>query len=152
MRNKKVYVLALAMLAWMFLCLPQAAGQSACSKLDETQVDEAMKQKAYELGSNLFLSYEKGEFQLMGDEATEEMQGIFTIEKQKQDHKAIKQAYGAFESMYYAETWVNQSAGLIIFRFRANFSGITSKPEVRVVFDNDGKLAGLWLMPWKDQL
>jgi hypothetical protein len=152
MWNKKLYIKALMGIACLFLLIPAAAGQTACSKLDESQVDAEMKEKACELGSNLFLSYEKEEFKLMGDEATEEMQGIFTIEKQKKDHKAIKQAYGAFESMYYIETWINESAGLIIFRFRANFSGITNKPEVRVVFDNDGKLSGFWLMPWKDEI
>jgi len=111
-----------------------------------------MKAKASDLGTNILLSYEKGKYKLLGEEATEEMRLGLTIEKQKEAHEAIKNVYDAFKSMDYVETWINKDKSLHIFRFKGNFTAGDSKPEIRVVLDNNGKLAGLWLKPGNNEL
>jgi hypothetical protein len=152
MAHKRLSVKALIIITCILLPAAEAAGESSLFKMKESEVDAAMKEKAYELGLNIFLTYEKEEFKLMGDEATEDMRKIFTIDKQRQDHETIKQLFGEFESMDYAETWINLDGGYIIFRFIGHFSGSTEKLEIRVVLDEKERLAGLWLLPWKDKL
>jgi hypothetical protein len=145
-------VLATGCVICLVFLMTAAGCQPEYAKLDETKVDSAMKTKALDLGTKILLSYEKGKYQLLGEEATEEMRLGLTIEKQKEAHAAIKNVYGAFKSMDYVETWTNSDKSLFIFRFKGNFTAGDNKPEIRVVLDNNGKLAGLWLKPWNDEL
>ena len=39
---------------------------------------------------------------------------------------------------------------LLIHRFKGRYGTASSVPEVRVVLDRDGRLAGLWIKPWQD--
>lgn len=61
--------------------------------------------------------------------------------------------YGDFLSVDYAETWVPTDSSLLAnYRFRGRFSKSAARPEIRVVIDGEGKLAGLWLKPWNARI
>jgi hypothetical protein len=39
-----------------------------------------------------------------------------------------------------------------VYRFRGTYSRTTAQPEIRVVYDPAGKVSGLWIKPWKDEI
>jgi hypothetical protein len=39
-----------------------------------------------------------------------------------------------------------------VYRFKGTYSRTSEQPEIRVVFDSQGKISGLWLKPWRDEI
>jgi hypothetical protein len=140
-----VIVLALSILTFIG-CSPQF------SKLPESQVDRDARANAESLATSILASYEAENYRPLGDEATDAMRLALTVEKQKEAHASVKNVYGAFKSLEYAQTWVNPDKTIYVYRFRGNFEAADKAPEVRVVFDKAGKLAGFWIRPWNDSL
>jgi len=86
----------------------------------------------------------------LGDEATAAMRSGLTPEKQKEAYETIKGMFGDFQSMEYVETCIPTDGSLlVIYRFKGHFSKSKARPEIRVVMDGEGKLAGFWIKPWR---
>ncbi len=90
---------------------------------------------------------------LRPEEATEEFRNGFTAEVQRRSHQTIRQLFGAFEGLDYVETRSTEDQPhLLIHRFKGRYGAASRSLEVRVVLDRDGKLAGLWIKPWQEQM
>ena len=77
----------------------------------------------------------------------------FTAEVQRQNHQTIRLLFGAFEGLDYIETrYMDSQPHLLIHRFKGRYGAASRPPEVRVVLDRDGRLAGLWIKPWQDEM
>ena len=125
---------------------------SKFEKLPESAVDTEMKQTAASIGKNILVSQKEGRFEPLGEEATEAMRAAFTPEEQRKGYLQLKSLFGEFESMEYVETYVpKQGSKLFICRFRGKFSK-NKNVEVRVVMNEEGKLDGFWLKPWKKKI
>lgn len=109
---------------------------------------------AGELAARILQDHELGRFEVLSpEEATEEFRGAFTAEVQRQNHQAVLQQFGSFQGLDYVETRsMENPPHLLIHRFRGTYSAASQAPEVRVVLDRNGKLAGLWIKPWQDRL
>ena len=109
---------------------------------------------AAQLATRILQGHEKGRFEALSpEEATEGFRVGFTAEVQRQNHQAIRQLFGAFESLDYVETlYMDSQPHLLIHRFRGRYMNASRPPEVRVVLDRDGRLAGLWIKPWQDEM
>ncbi len=119
-------------------------------KLPESEVDTEMKLVAERIATNILVSQRDGRFEPLGDEATLAMRSALTPEKQKEAYETIKGMFGDFQSMKYVETWVPTDGSLlVIYRFKGRFSESKARPEIRVVMDGEGKLAGFWIKPWR---
>ena len=107
---------------------------------------------AAQLATQILQAHEQGRFEALGpEEATESVRKVFTAEFQRYLHQKSQQIFGTFEGLDFVETRsIESQPHLLIYRFRGRYS--TASPEVRVVLDQDGKLAGLWVKPWQDQM
>ena len=107
--------------------------------------------QAAQLTTQILQAHEQGRFEALGPEATEGFRKAFTAEAQRHSYQQIRQLFGTFESLDFVETRsIEDQPHLLIYRFRGRYS--TASPEVRVVLDQDGKLTGLWIKPYQDQM
>ena len=107
---------------------------------------------AEQLATQILQAHEQGRFEALGpEEATESVRKGFTAEIQRHLHQKNRQLFGTFEGLDFVETRFTESQPhLLAYRFKGRYS--TVSPEVRVVLDQDGKLAGLWIKPWQEQM
>ncbi len=114
-------------------------------------VQSEQHQLAAQLATQILQAHEQGRFEALGPEATEGFSKAFTAEIQRHSYQQIRQFFGTFEGLDFVETRsIESQPHLLVHRFRGQYS--TASPEVRVVLDQDGKLAGLWIKPWQDQM
>ncbi len=131
-----------------FLC--SCSFQNNFKKVPDEKVDKALLQKAELTGIKILENFREKKYEpLSGAEATNEVQKGFTTEKQKEAHATIKKAFGEYVSMEYVEAY--SDGELFLFRFRGVYSDNT-RPEVRVVINKEGKLAGFFVLAWKNTL
>ncbi len=119
-----------------------------------TSVESEQHLLAAQLATRILQSHEQGRFETLGpEEATESFRNGFTAEVQRRSHQAIRQRYGAFEGLDYVETRsLEAQPHLLVHRFRGRYGAASRAPEVRVVLDREGRLAGLWIKPWQEQM
>ncbi len=122
-------------------------------KLSESEVDEHKVQIAHDFALNYLTQLKEGGFYEFRDEVIEVLKTQLTEENQKAGYRQLKDQFGDFEGLEYAETWVQGNNDSIqIFRFKSDFDKSNKKLEVRVVLDASEKIAGLWIKPWSDML
>lgn len=149
MRKREITIICVVGL--MFLTVLLVAGcTSQFQKLPESKVDAGMKSVAKRIATNILEAQRDGRFEPLGGEATAAMRSALTPEKQKETCESIKGMFGDFQSIEYVETHVpTDGSQLVIYRFRGHFSKSRARPEIRVVMDDKGKLAGFWIKPWR---
>jgi hypothetical protein len=110
--------------------------------------------QATSLAEKLLLGQKTGNIYLLSEEeAIPEMSKGLTEGVQKSSYENIQSMFGDYESMQFAEAWEMEADQLYtVYRFRGTFDGTVEKPEIRVVLDKEGKLAGFWIRPWEDDL
>ncbi|MYK39963.1 MAG: hypothetical protein F4049_07065 [Gemmatimonadetes bacterium] len=115
-------------------------------------VQSEQHQLAAQLATQILQAHEQGRFEALGpEEAIESFRKAFTAEIQRHSYQQLRQLFGTFEGLDFVETHsIENQPHLLIHRFRGRYS--TASPEVRVVLDQDGKLTGLWIKPWQDQM
>ncbi len=156
MRNDRKSILCnwkwvICVVGLMFLTALIVTGcGSRFRKLPESEVDAEMKLAAERIATDILESQRDGRFEPLGDEATLAMCSALTPEKQKEAYETIKGMFGDFQSMEYVETWVPTDGSLlVIYRFKGHFSKSKARPEIRIVMDGGGRLAGFWIKPWR---
>ena len=117
-------------------------------------VQSDQRHLAEQLATRILQGHEQGRFEaLKPEEAIEDFRTGFTAEVQRHNHQTIRQLFGAFEGLEYVETRsMDSQPHLLIHRFKGRYGTASSVPEVRVVLDRDGRLAGLWIKPWQEQM
>ena len=114
-------------------------------------VQSEQHHQAAQLTTQILQAHEQGRFEALGPEATESFRKAFTAEIQRHSYQQLRQLFGTFEGLDFVETHsIENQPHLLIHRFRGRYS--TASPEVRVVLDQDGKLVGLWIKPWQEQM
>ncbi|MCY4604764.1 MAG: hypothetical protein OXE49_11080 [Gemmatimonadetes bacterium] len=114
-------------------------------------VQSEQHQLAAQLATQILQAHEQGRFEALGPEATEGFRKAFTAEIQRHSYQQLRQLFGTFEGLDFVETRsIESQPHLLIHRFKGRYS--TASPEVRVVLDQDGKLTGLWIKPYQDQM
>ena len=125
---------------------------AASQTLASAPVQSEQRHLAAQLATQILQAHEQGRFEALGPEkATESVRKAFTAEFQRHLHQKSRQLFGTFEGLDFVETRFMESLPhLLAHRFKGRYS--TTSPEVRVVLDQDGKLDGLWIKPWQDQM
>ena len=145
---------------WLLIAVFVASGNIAAassflfSKVPQSEVNAEYVQQASQIMGSLYAKWQNGEFEPVGDEFTPEMQKGLTPELQTQTFEQISTTFGDFRGMAFVEALTARF--LIprgnVYRFKATYSRTSEQPEIRVVFDSNGKISGLWLKPWRDEL
>ncbi|MGO9118377.1 MAG: hypothetical protein ACLQPD_12325 [Desulfomonilaceae bacterium] len=124
------------------------------SKIPQSEVNSGYVEKSAQLMGSLYDKWQNGTFEPVGDEFTLEMQKGLSPELQKQSFEQIRSAFGEYQGMTFVEALTARF--LIprgtVYRFKGSYSRTPAQPEIRVVFDPAGKISGLWLKPWKDEI
>ncbi len=115
-------------------------------------VQSEQRHLAAQLATQILQAHEQGRFEALGpEEATDKFRRAFTPEVQRHSHQSIRQLFGTFEGLDFVETRSLESQPhLLVHRFKGRYGA--AFPEVRVVLDRDGKLAGLWIKPYQEQM
>ena len=127
-------------------------GTAAPQTVASAPVQSEQHHQAAQLATQILQAHEQGRFEALGtEEATDKFRRAFTPEVQRHSHQSIRQLFGTFEGLDFVETRsIESQPHLLIHRFRGRYS--TASPEVRVVLDQDGKLTGLWIKPYQEQM
>lgn len=124
------------------------------SKIPQSEVNAGYVEQARQMMDSLYAKWQNGIFVLVGDEFTPEMQKVLSAELQKQSFEQIRSMFGDYQEMAFVEALTARF--LIprgtVYRFKGTYSRTSEQPEIRVVFDSHGKISGLWLKPWRDEM
>lgn len=138
--------LALVLLNFFIFCLI-SNGQDPY-KIAESEVNKQDLQIALEFATQFMNKSKSGEYYQFKDEAIDAVKNQLTKENQKAVYQQLKNMFGDYKSLAYAETW--KQGPVQIYRFKSDFEKSPGKLEVRVVLNDEKKIGGLWIMPWSD--
>jgi hypothetical protein len=137
-----------------FVLITVASSQQHYEKLSQEQIDPTDIRLATSLAEKLLLGQKNGNIYLFKeDEAIKAVVDGLTEEMQASSYATMRDMFGDYESMEFAEGWrINSEPNYLLFRFKGTFSESTENPEIRVVLNLERKLAGFYIRPWQDDL
>jgi hypothetical protein len=122
-------------------------------KLSDSESDKNKIKIAQKFTSEFLGKLKIGETYVFQNEAIDLIKNSLTSDTQKLVYQQFKTQYGDFQSLEYAETWVQgNSKAINIFRFKGDFDKSNKKVEIRVVLNESDKIAGFFVKPWSDML
>ena len=122
-------------------------------KLNDSEIDKNKVYIAQKFASDYLTKIKNGEEYQFQDEAIDAIKKQLNGETQKLVYEQLQTQFGDFQSLEYAETWIqSNSKSINIFRFKGEFEKSTRKLEIRVVLNESDKIAGFWIKPWSDML
>lgn len=122
-------------------------------KMDVSKVDNSKVKIAQDFALNFLTKLKEGGVYEFKGEVIEGLENQFTEDVQKTVYRQLKEQFGDFQSLKYAETWIQGSnSPLQIMRFKSDFENSSRKLEIRVVLNESEKVAGFWIIPWSDML
>ena len=141
----------------LFLSVCILLSFNSCSqdfeKLKDADVDSKKVQIAKNFANNFLTKLKNDSYYQFQDEAVDAFKNQFTEQNQKSVYPQLKDKFGDFQSLDYAETWIQSTnPSMNIFRFKSDFEKSNKKIEIRVVLNESDKIAGFWIKPWSDML
>ena len=130
----------------------------ACSKVEmdpipEAELDAKRQASAQAIGTRILTEWAKDEYKPLGDEAREEFRKAHNdVDAQRTADKQIEGALGTFQSMTFSQALRTKDKKAEVYRFKGVFDKASDPAEVRVVLDDQGRLSGFWVKPWKDTI
>jgi 16S rRNA C967 or C1407 C5-methylase (RsmB/RsmF family) len=122
-------------------------------KLNSADVDAKKIKISQKFANEYFTALKNGSYYQFKEEAIEILKNQLTEQNQKAIYQQLKDQFGDFKSLEYAETWIQSSnPSLNIFRFKGDFEKSNKKLEIRVVLNESDKISGFWIKPWSDML
>lgn len=131
---------------------------TACSggyeQVPADAIDPVELAKAETLARKILIACETGDYPTLSTaEATLTMIDGLTPERQQQACDFLTNKYGTFDSLSIGEVLQTvETADFRIYRFKGSFKETKDLAEVRVTLDQQGKMSGLWTMPWSNGL
>ncbi|MBN1269697.1 MAG: DUF3887 domain-containing protein [Kiritimatiellae bacterium] len=123
--------------------------RSPFQKIPEAELNQEFKAGAERIAYRLLTAWKEGRYEALSDDFTQEMKDALDPRAQRQAHLNIKAAMGDLEAIEFVEAVASKNLPtMILYRFRGTFTGAKEKPEVRVVLDERGRVAGFWCLKW----
>jgi hypothetical protein len=150
------FLVAIWILIVVFPSLVGTVGASSLlfTNIPQSDVNAEHVEKSRQTVDSLYAKWKEGTFEPVGDEFTPEMQKGLSPELQKQSFEQIRSMFGEYQGMAFVEALTARF--LIprgtVYRFKGTYSLSSEQPEIRVVFDPYGKVSGLWIKPWQDDI
>jgi hypothetical protein len=142
-------------LATLMVFAGGAGASSALFKnIPPSDVNTDQVEQGSRIVTSLYARWQVGAFEPLSDQFTAEMQKGLTPQLQEQAFHQIRNMFGDFQDLTFVEAMTARfffPRG-IIYRYKGTYSRTSEQPEIRVVFDATGKVSGLWIKPWKDEL
>ena len=114
-------------------------------------VDEAQKNKAYELGKRILTACNTDKFKpFTQSEATDKVIANSTPKNVKQICVKYNLKYGLFKDLEFIEMVPNKTDNTNVFRFKALFEYAKANKELRVTMNSENKASAIVTKDWKD--
>lgn len=128
--------------------------QNQFSKISDEKLNNEELNQVSTLAKKLLEGQKSGNFYLLHEnEASPEMVKGLTAQIQENSYENIKSQFGDYRSLEFAEAWnLNAGEEYTIYRFKGDFSETEDKPEIRLVVNSSGLIAGFWIREWKDDI
>lgn len=137
----------------MLLLSPISSLGQDFKKLSMDEADQGKIKIARDFASGFLSKLKANETYQFGNEAVDIIKNQLTADNQKLVYQQLKGQFGDFKSLEYAETWVQASnKSMQIIRLKGNFEKSNRSQEIRVVVNEQNKIAGFWVKPWSDML
>ncbi len=139
--------------ALLILCLFSYCGPTY-EQVPAAEVDQTEAAKAKALGLKILNACESGDYPTLSTaEATLIMVDGLTAEKQQAACSYLKDEYGTFKDLSLGEVLRSVGdGGFRIYRYKGAFVDTEEVAEVRITLNKDGKMSGIWTMPWQASL
>jgi Protein of unknown function (DUF3887) len=122
-------------------------------KIPFEEVDKQKIEKAMKFANDFMQALKNGNFYEFANEAIEELILKLTPEFQRKLYSQISTEYGQFLNIEFFEALENtKTKEYEIYRFKGYFKKSDEPLEIRVVLNQENKIAGFWIKPWKDNL
>ena len=119
------------------------------SKLLLSEVDNNLKNKAYELGKRVLMTCNTSKFKPFNEsEATESVINNITEEKLSKTCAKFRQRYGDFKDLELVEIYNNNENNTTIFRHKALYTKKVANKELRVYMNEENKVSAIKSMDW----
>lgn len=124
-------------------------GNSA--KMELNAVEDAQKNKAYELGKRVLMTCNTSKFKpFTTSEATAKVIANTTLAKLNKTCLAFRQKYGAFKDLRFMEMIRNKTDKTNAYRFKAEFENKTANKELRVTMNEENRATAIVSKDWVD--
>jgi hypothetical protein len=155
MQEFRLHTTVLVLTILLIASVRAEAGSSLLfTRVPQSEANAEHVEKARQVMHSLYAKWQDGTFESVGDEFTPEMQKGLSPQLQKQSFEQIRSMLGDYQGITFVEALTARfllPRGTI-YRFKGTYSRTSEQPEIRVVFDSHGKISGLWLKPWHDEL
>ena len=122
-------------------------------KLPVSEVSEAKKTKAYELGKRVLMTCNTSKFKPFNEsEATPSVIKNTTLERLTKTCTKFRQFYGTFKDLNLIEIYKDPATATTIFRFKALYTKKIANKELRVFMNEEEKVSAIKSMDWMDSL
>ncbi len=137
--------------ALLVLCLFSYCGPTY-EQVPAAEVDQTEAAKAKALGLKILNACESGNYPTLSTvEATLIMVDGLTADKQQAACTYLKEEYGTFKDLSLGGVLRSAGSGdFRIYRYKGVFAETDEVAEVRITLDKDGKMSGIWTMPWRE--
>ncbi|TDD98449.1 hypothetical protein [Flavobacterium cellulosilyticum] len=120
-------------------------------KLNNDEVSESQKKKAYDLGKRTLMICNTSKFIPFNEsEATQSVIQNTTLEKHSKICVIYRGRYGNFKDLKLVEIIKDNTQNELIFRYKAIFDHSNANKELRVTLNEENKVSSLRTMNWTD--
>lgn len=120
-------------------------------KLNNAEVNENQKKKAYDLGKRTLMICNTSKFIPFSEsEATQSVIQNNTLEKHSKLCLLFRGRYGSFKDLNLIEIIKNTTENELIFRYKAIYERSNANKELRVTLNRENKISSLRTMEWVD--
>ena len=150
---KKVIIIC-CLLAFLGCKTKNVNGKQMGKSVEPTEmntVDEAQKNKAYELGKRVLMTCNTSKFKPFNEsEATPSVIKNTTEERLTKTCTRFRQYYGTFKDLQLVEIYKNNSDQTSIFRYKALYTKKVANKELRVSMNQENKVSSIKSLDWVD--
>jgi hypothetical protein len=152
--NSGILFIAIGLGLWLLLGLSfQTVAASDFMPIAPDKLNQVSRDKAQQVATDLLAGWRDGKFRKLTGDFTTEMIAKLPPEDQKKAYDALRSLFGDFRSLKFVEAASSpQIPGYTAYRFKGTFSAVEANPEVRVMLDGEGKVAGFWVRHWMDEI
>jgi hypothetical protein len=144
---------ALITIAILTGSVTDTSAQSPFQQVPESKINKEHKSKAQKAAIDTLTNWREGKYEPRSDDYTDAMKEASTPARQKAAYQNITALFGDFKDLKYVEAVASKNyPSIVVYRFKGTFTGTKDQPEIRVVIDSEGKVAGFFIKPWKDEL
>jgi hypothetical protein len=119
--------------------------------IELSAVDEAQKNKAYELGKRILMTCNTSKFKpFTSSEATDKVIANSTLKNINKICVKYNLKYGLFKDLQFVEMIPNKTNKTNVFRFKALFEYAKANKELRVTMNSENKASAITTKDWLD--